>query len=257
MLAVMPRITEIYRYPVKGLSAERLERVTLAPGEGLPLDRAYALALGSTAFDPGAPRPLPKTRFLMLMRNQQLAALATSYDEASGVLSIIREGAEVARGKLGEPAGRAAIERFFAAYMGQETHGAPRLVHAPGHSFADVGVKLVSLINLASVAALEATVGRPVHPLRFRANLYFDGAEPWEEWQWIGRELGLGAARLRVLDRTTRCAATEVNPETAERDMLVRAALASAYGHTDMGVYAEVVTGGEIAAGDRLEAGPA
>ncbi|MEE8246680.1 MAG: MOSC N-terminal beta barrel domain-containing protein, partial [Alphaproteobacteria bacterium] len=152
----MPRLTEIYRYPVKGLSAERLERVTLAPGEGLPLDRAFALALGTTAFDPGAPRPLPKTRFLMLMRNQQLAALETSYDEASGVLSIIREGAEVARGKLGETAGRAAIERFFAAYVGAESHGAPKLVHAPGHSFADVGVKLVSLINLASVAALEA-----------------------------------------------------------------------------------------------------
>ena len=227
MLAAMPRLTEIYRYPVKGLSAERLERVTLAPGEGLPLDRAFALALGTTAFDPGAPEPLPKTRFLMLMRNERLAALKTSYDEASGVLSIIREGSEVARGKLGEAAGRAAIERFFAAYVGAESHGAPKLVHAPGHSFADVGVKLVSLINLASVAALEATVGRPVHPLRFRANLYFDAAEPWEEWQWIGRELGLGAARLRVLDRTTRCAATEVNPETAERDLLVRAALAS------------------------------
>ncbi len=257
MLAAMPRITEIYRYPVKGLSAERLARVTLAPGQGLPLDRAYALALGTTRFDPGAPEPLPKTRFLMLMRNRQLAALKTSYDEASGVLSIIREGAEVAHGKLGEPAGRAAIERFFGAYMGAESHGAPKLVHAPGHSFADVGVKLVSLINLASVAALEATVGRPVHPLRFRANLYFDAAEPWQEWQWIGRELGLGAVRLRVRDRTTRCAATEVNPETAERDLAVRAALASAYGHTDMGVYAEVVAGGEVAAGDRLEAGPA
>ncbi len=253
----MPRITDIYRYPVKGLSAERLERVTLAPGEGLPLDRAYALALGTTPFDPGAPRPLPKTRFLMLMRNERLAALKTSYDEASGVLSIIREGAEVARGNLGEPGGRAAIERFFATYVGAQAHGAPRLVHAPGHSFADVGIKLVSLINLASVAALEATVGRPVHPLRFRANFYFDGAEPWEEWQWIGRELGLGAARLRVVDRTTRCAATEVNPETAERDLLVRAALASAYGHMDMGVYAEVVAGGEVAAGARLEAGPA
>lgn len=255
MLAAMPRITEIYRYPVKGLSAERLERVTLTPGQGLPLDRAFALALGTTSFDPAAPEPLPKTRFLMLMRNQQLAALETSYDEASGVLSIIHEGAEVARGKLGEAAGRAAIERFFAAYLGPESHGAPKLVHAPGHSFADAGVKLVSLINLASVAALEATVGHPVHPLRFRANLYFDGAEPWEEWQWIGREFGLGAARLRVLDRTTRCAATEVNPETAERDLQVRAALASAYGHTDMGVYAEVVAGGEVAAGDRLEAG--
>jgi uncharacterized protein YcbX len=254
----MPQLSDIYRYPVKGLSAERLERVTLAPGEGLPLDRAFALAHGSTAFDPGAPRPLPKTRFLMLMRNERLAALQTRYDEASGTLSIIRDGAEVARGDLGEAEGRAAIERFFAAYMAAEAEGAPRLVHAPGHSFADVGVPLVSLINLASLRALERVAGRPLHRLRFRANLYLEGAEPWAEWQWIGRELGLGGAvRLRVIERTVRCAATEVDPETAERDFDVRAALDAAYGHIDMGVYAEVAAGGEIAAADRVDVGPA
>jgi len=254
----MPQLSDIYRYPVKGLSAERLERVTLAAGAGLPLDRAFALARASTAFDPAAPRPLPKTRFLMLMRNERLAALETRYDDASGILSIAREGTEVARGRLDEAEGRAAIERFFAAYMGEQAEGAARLVHAPGHSFADVGVPLVSLINLASLRALEAVAGRPLHPLRFRANLYVEGAEPWAEWGWMGREIGLGGAvRLRVIKRTVRCAATEVNPETAERDLDVRAALDAAYGHMDMGVYAEVATGGEIAVADRVDVGPA
>lgn len=40
------RIEKIYRYPVKGLSAEALEAVALMPGEMLPHDRRFALAQG-------------------------------------------------------------------------------------------------------------------------------------------------------------------------------------------------------------------
>ena len=49
------------------------------------------------------------------------------------------------------------------------------MLQAPGHSFSDVARKVVSIINLASVAAIENAVGAPVHPLRFRGNLYVDG----------------------------------------------------------------------------------
>ena len=61
-------IAQIYRYPVKGLSAEPLARVALAPGEALPHDRRFALAHGATRFD-GAPHWLPRNNFLMLARN--------------------------------------------------------------------------------------------------------------------------------------------------------------------------------------------
>ena len=54
-------VTDICRYPVKGLSAEHLERVALEPGEGLPHDRRFALAHGATTFDPHNPQWLPKT----------------------------------------------------------------------------------------------------------------------------------------------------------------------------------------------------
>ena len=50
----------------------------------------------------------------------------------------------------------------------------------------------------------------------------------------------------------TRCAATRVNPVTAERDLDTVSALDAAFGHINTGVYAEVSTGGEIAAGSRL-----
>src|SRR5216683_2961866 len=112
--------------------------------------------------------------------------------------------------------------------------------------------KYVSLINHASIAALETAMGVSVDPLRFRANVYFDGASAWSEHDWIGCEITLGAARLRVISPITRCAATQVNPVTAKRDLDIVAALGRAFGHINMGVYAEVVAGGEIAVGDAL-----
>jgi uncharacterized protein YcbX len=138
------------------------------------------------------------------------------------------------------------------------------VVEAPGHAFADARRKpnattdeYVSLINRASIAALEARLGVPVDPIRFRANVYFDGAAAWSEHDWIGSEITLGAARLRVISPITRCAATQVNPRTAERDIDIVAALQRSFGHINMGVYAEVLADGEIAVGDPLLAPPA
>jgi len=95
-------------------------------------------------------------------------------------------------------------------------------------------------------------MGVPVDPIRFRANIYFDGPSAWSEHDWIDSEIAIGAARLRVISPITRCAATQVNPATAERDLDIVAALGRSFDHTNMGVYAEVVAGGEIAVGDAL-----
>ncbi len=95
-----------------------------------------------------------------------------------------------------------------------------------------------------------------VDPLRFRANLYFDGAPAWSELGWIGSELALGGGRLKVIAAITRCAATQVNPTTAERDLDIVAALQRGFGHNLMGIYAEVADGGGIAVGDELAVRP-
>jgi hypothetical protein len=62
----------------------------------------------------------------------------------------------------------------------------------------------------------------------------------------------VGDARLKVHRRIGRCAATEVNPATAERDMQILRALSHGFDHTNMGVYAEVVRGGDVKAGDTV-----
>jgi uncharacterized protein len=181
-------VAALYRYPVKGLSAEKMNRVALAPGRCLPQDRRFAIALGSTSFDPQHPEWLAKTRFIMLMRDEKLARLQTRFDEESGVLTVDENGRLLLRGRITEPQGRRLVAEFFADFLGGAVDRPLRVVEAPGHAFADARRKpnatadqYVSLINRASIAALEAAIGVPVDPIRFRANVYFDGAPAWSE----------------------------------------------------------------------------
>jgi hypothetical protein len=256
------RISSIYRYPVKGLSGERLPAADLAPGATLHMDRAFALENGPSGFDPAAPTWQPKIKFLCLMRNARIAALSTRYDDASGVLTVAKGGKTLLEAKLSDADGRAALESFFQEFMGEEARGKIRLLDAPAalpserHSFSDVAKKVVSIINLESVAALENSIKRPVHPLRFRGNLYVSGWPAWYETQLVGREIEVGAARLRVVKMIQRCAATEVDPETAERDIDVPDALYRLTGDDDCGIYAEVFHAATIAEGDPVTAVP-
>ncbi len=247
------RIEAIYRYPVKGLSPQRLGRVALSPGQTLPADRLYAIEDGPSGFDPLAPAYFPKIRFLMLMRNERLANLRTDYDEASHTLTIQWEGREAARGDLRTKEGRLAVEAFFRRFMPAELHGPPKVLSGEGHSFSDVAKKVASIINLASVAEVESAAGAPVNPLRFRGNIYVAGWPAWHEFDLLDRELAIGAVRLKAIKRIQRCAATEVDPDTGIRDVAVPRTLMDNFGHADCGVYAEVIAGGEIAIGDEIK----
>jgi hypothetical protein len=253
MLLVPPaQITSLYRYPVKGLSPEPLPRVALSVGQTLPADRRYAIENGPSGFDPAAPVWLPKSYFLMLMRNERLAGLQTHFDDDTNCLTICENGKVVAQGDLETAAGRTAIESFFAANFARELKGPPKIISGVDHSFSDVAKKVVSIINLGSVTALEDTVGRPVHPLRFRANLYVSGWPAWHEFDLLGQNLSIGETRLKIVKRIVRCAAVNVDPESAARDLDIPHTMERRFGHADCGVYAEVIGGGSIATGDRI-----
>jgi uncharacterized protein YcbX len=250
-----PRVASLYRYPVKGLSGEKLTSVNLAVGRTFPMDRAFAFENGPSGFEPSEPKWQSKVKFLCLMRNARLAALSTRYYDASGMLTIEKDGEIVALGDLASSAGRHELEDFFEHYMAGEQRGPIRFLAAPGHSFSDVARKVVSIINLESLADLERTTGQSLHPLRFRANLYVEGMMPWSEHRLVGRRLVIGACELKVVKLTSRCAATEVNPDTAARDIDVPDALARHTGDMDCGVYAEVSGAGRIADGDAIVIG--
>ena len=245
----------LHFYPVKGLSPQPLSRVVLAAGEGFPFDRMYGLARFDSGFDPNDPKPLPKQRFLMLARDAQLAALETHLDPLTRRFTVRVRGDLVHESDFTQPE---AVERtmdFFAELLGLALDRRPRLAQAAPHRFTDVSVgsaqlmNAVSLINVDSVSDLAARIGQSIDPLRFRANLYFDGWPPFSELARLDEEIEIGSLRLRILHRTRRCAATEVNPKTAKRDIAIPRLLNEHYGHADMGVYAEVSMGGIVELG--------
>lgn len=249
------RVASLFRYPVKGLSPERLGRVLLQTGGHMPCDRLFAVENGPSGFDLAAPVYQPKIRFLTLMRHASLARLDTRFDEASGVLAIGEGGREAARGDLGQEEGRAAIARFLEGFLPQDERRGPlKVLAAPdGFRFTDSRRGFVSLLNLASVAALEERLGAPLDPLRFRANLHVEGLGAWEEFDLVGRSFEAPSGlRLTVTSRIDRCAATEVEPGTGLRDLPVPRRLMEAFGHVDCGVYAEITRGGTLSEGHRL-----
>ncbi len=251
-------VTDLFTYPIKGLTPQPGPCLHVTVKDGVPADRRYALALGTTAFDPSDPQPLDKGYFLMLRRDASLAALRTTVDVETGALSVVSPDGQHFEADLRTSAGRSAAESFFHAYLGGPDEERPRLVEADGHKFTDVSVisptmmRAVSLISHASVRDLEERYGRPVHPLRFRANIYVDGIAPWKEFDWVGREVSVGALRFRCVLRTRRCAAVDVDPRTGVRDMALPKALMAHYGHPDCGVYLEVVADGTLAVGDAV-----
>jgi hypothetical protein len=81
-------IARIYRYPVKGLSPERLSRVVLAAGRTLPGRPPLRDRKRPQRLDPADPKWMSKAYFLMLMRDEWLAGLDTHFDDASHTLTI-------------------------------------------------------------------------------------------------------------------------------------------------------------------------
>ena len=245
------RITSLYRYPVKGLSPERLTKAELTAGRYFPGDRLFAIENGPSGFDPAEPVHQPKIKYLMLMRNEMLARLRTRYDDASGDLVIGLEGKEVLRADTATPEGREQISAFFQDFMPDALRGKPQLLTAPpSYRFTDSRSGFVSIINLASVADLENRIGAVIDPLRFRGNIMVEGLAPWAENDLVGQHLATPSGlRLRVIKRIERCAATNVDPQTAVRDMQIPKALMQAYGHVDCGIYCEVIDGGSLAEG--------
>ncbi len=241
----------IQRFPIKGLSPERLDHVTLTAGEGIPDDRLFGFARHGSGFDPAAPKPIPKDKFVVLLNQAALAGLQTEFDAQTRVFQV-RARREVHVFNLGSVDGRQNASAWLAAYLALEDPAPPQFVSSAPHRFTDVSVvspqmmNAVSLLNHASVRDLGDRLGTSIDPARFRANIEFDGLPAWWELSHVGSTLRIGDVELRLIKRTQRCAATEVNPETAARDLRLPYLLRKEFGHMDMGVYAEVVRGGAL-----------
>jgi uncharacterized protein len=251
-------VGEMFRYPVKGLSAQPLDRTELRPGTGIPHDRMFAFARPDGRYRPGMRAGLPKQEFFALVSDHRLAGLDTHLDAETEVLTARVAGHDVLKADLSSEEGRDDALRFFTRVLDLPPGVTPVLAREAGRRFTDAAaagdgpMNWLSLVNLASVRDLESRTGTVVDPTRFRANVLVDGLPAWSELDMIGRELDLGGVRVRAVRRTKRCAATEVGPGTGRRDLPVVSMIDRTYGHQFMGIYLEVLTAGVLEKGSEV-----
>jgi uncharacterized protein YcbX len=244
----------IYRHPVKGLTPEAMGAVQLTEGAYFPGDRDYAIEVGPSGFDPENPKHISKQRFTVLARFPSLARVKTRLDDATGAFHLGDASGFGVEANLSTEEGRAAVERFLQAFLGEDAPGKLRVLESPrGYRFMDHPQGFVSVINLASVRSVAQAIGQDVDPLRFRANIYVDGLRPWAEDEWVaGQTVSIGAAELKLFKPIVRCVATHVNLETGERDIDMVGMLREHFGRDTLGTYFSVTRSGRVEVGDGL-----
>lgn len=251
-------VDALTRFPIKGLSGQMLNSVVLEAGAGFPCDRQFGFARPNSGFDQNAPKPLSKSKFYMLARDASLALLETEFDENTGFL-VVNGPRQSGRFNITTADGRKKASQFLKTYLCLPDAETPQLFEAAPHRFTDVSVdsvemmNSVSIINLDTVSAFSKTIAKDVDPKRFRGNIHVSNLQAFSELDMIGKTLVFGDVHVKVVKRTQRCPATEVDLETGIRNLKLPRLLREHYAHMDMGVYAQVVKGGVIKLGDTVE----
>lgn len=237
------RVAHITRHPIKGHGREDLASVRLFAGQCLPWDRHWAVAQDGAKVNEGAWTPCAS--FARGAKAAALMAVESTLDEATATVTLRHPQRGEITFRPDEPAD---LPRFLAWVdpLIPETRARPARIVTAGRGMTDSEFPSVAVLNTASLADLSARMGTDLSIHRWRGNLWLDGAEPWAEWDWIGRELRIGTALLRIEERITRCVATKVDPATGLTDADTLGALEAAFGHQDFGVYATVIEDGNV-----------
>jgi uncharacterized protein len=246
----MAHVKSLWRFPVKGLSGEKLSEVNLEEGAYFPNDRLFAIGNGESGFD--GSEHLPKQKYIMLARQAKLALIKSKFNDKKQEISLSYQHETITASVITEQ-GKAAIEAFVSDIL--ESEGVKPLkflTSPPSMRFTDSPIGFVSMINLETIRALEKEIGKEINPLRFRSNIIIEGLEAFAENNLKNWRIQIGGVLFKVVDRIDRCAATTVNPDTSVRDIMIPAILNRTYGHIDCGIYLESLTTGTISTGETL-----
>lgn len=238
-------VAGLIRHPIKSLGREEVDAVTLVEGQTMPWDRTWAVAHETSQAD--GTEWARCMNFLRVAASPKLAAVTAALSPDGEQLTLRHpERPDLTLAPDSESARLTA----WAAPLVAEGRSAPTgLVRVPGRGMTDSAFPSVSIANHASHRAVGQKIGADLSIHRWRSNIWLDGLAPWEEFEWLGREVRIGGAVLRIEERAARCLNVQANPETGRRDLDVLAALDS-WGHQDFSVLATVTQGGEVRVGD-------
>ncbi len=243
------RVAALWRHPIKGHGREALDRVTLSAGQTMPWDRRWAVAhelaeaeesawSACQNFSRGAKAPA------------LMAITARCHEDGRRVTLSHPDRPDLTFDPDHES--RAFLE-WVRPLMPENRAQSARVIRVEGRGMTDTDYPSISLLNLASNAAVGDAMAMDVSPLRWRGNVHIDGLGAWQEFDWVGKTIRVGDARLAVREPILRCLATTANPDTGLRDADTLGTLKKAFSHQNFGVYAEVTQTGDVTIGDTVE----
>ncbi len=242
-------LDRIIRHPLKAIGREELIGTILTRGQWLPMDRVWAVAHERSKLGQGW---APKANFLRGVTEPNLMAASCIWDESLARLKLTHpEAGEISICPDTEPNTPVLLD-WLSRIWPEELPRPTGIYRAVDANLTDAPDPWISINSLASNHAMSKMVGKNLSIHRWRGNLWIAGLAPWEEKGWVGGEIRVGEATLRVQCEITRCKATMANPDTGRRDVDTLGAL-QALGHQEFGVFAEVVHGGEISTGAMFE----
>jgi uncharacterized protein YcbX len=243
-------VASLWRHPIKSHGREALDAVTLTKGQTMPFDRRWAVTHEQTKFDSAHPKWEKCRNFMIGAVNPSIAGIWARFDEGRGIMHL----QHVQTGEISfDPDDPIDVTRFLNWIAPLTAHIASQptaLVSAGERGMTDTPFPSLTVMNTASHDAVATQLGQALEPERWRGNIWLDGAKPWAEWDWIGQDLRIGTATLRMQERCVRCNHTNANPVTGVRDVDTLGALRDGWDHTDIGVYCEVIESGHIKIGD-------
>ncbi|MDU8946319.1 MOSC domain-containing protein [Ovoidimarina sediminis] len=243
-------LTHIVRHPLKAIGREVCERVNLTAGQWMPGDRIWAVTHGKSRIE--GPGWAPKVNFLRGVSGPSLMAATAHLSEDGASLTLNHPEAGPLTLHPDNPDDTPRLLHWLGGIWPEDLPPPTGLYRTDAAHLTDVPDPWLSIHNAATHRAVEQRLDTPLSIHRWRGNLWIEGLAPWQEFEWIGKTIRIGAVAFTIRERITRCKATMANPETGRRDADTLAALRS-WDHQDFGVYAEVLSDGAIATGDPVE----
>ena len=247
------KLTHIFRHPVKGLSPESLDQVVLEKDLGMPFDRRFAITHGRSSFDFDNPQWIERRNFVVVAHSPKLTALVSYYNQDENSLSLYQADKLLIKIDLNAQTQQDGFDKILNEFIGEYQPGPYQIVQVPDKNLTDSPMQAVSIMNLSSLRELEQAAGVALDMRRFRGNLWLEGYQAWEEFNWLGKEFKIGNAQFKVMDRIQRCAAINANPDTGHRDINLLDILRTKFGHRDFGILAKVTHSGKIGIDNAIE----
>ena len=245
------KLAEIWQFPVKGFPGQHYQSVTLQTDQLLPADRRYAVSNGHPASHKKlAEGWLSKRHFVQLLSEARLAGLSLKIDEESGRISLSDNTGVRADAPLDEAG---PVMAQLQALLPDRFAEQPRLCRLAAGGYTDTDAPWITLAGSASLADFAHITHTAPDNRRFRLNLIVSTRTPFEEFDWIGKTISIGEAKLEIIEPVGRCAAIDVDPETTQREDDHLRTMRQVYGHTDLGVFGRVVSGGVISLGTKVQ----